>query len=577
MMTTNSKKRDPLANIEILGEGFDEFDNRYLKLKVKGSNRSLRPYSMADILEPKQIYRELGDAGCKLFSRRLQNPLQDMLQDYEQLGAPSFSVVTRLGSFRDFYVRPDEIIGSQPLTVEPAFGSLDSQMLNKFRCRGSLASWQRKIGKLCTGNSRLMFAASLACTGPILPFVSGPRTGGFQISGKAESGKTAVAMIAGSIWGCHRDSIRKEKGFAESWNTTANKLEETAQAHCDALLIADETNLAGATDKDRAIAVLDGMFRLSENMQKARLNESKTAFWRLYFLSTSNLTLDELAELGGVPIDDQHRGRLVDIVLPLGPGTFGIYEELHGVSDGAAFTDVLKTRCRSVFGTPGYQLVRKLYQSNGSRAAAKKFVAMRRTFYIDHIRQEAKSKGIRPLERATARFATVYAAGCLASKYGIFTWGRKDLFRAILSCQLDRLTAARGKTDQVTNLRQKLTDYLIQNRRRFVSLNGTRLATSDHEFGSVPGYIHTHNAIDWLYLTSNQLKTIIGTDKTAGRLKTQLIEQGLMASTGKGAIVQRPIFNAKSNKGYRWVHAFRTSLLENSIDAPRRLALNKNK
>jgi hypothetical protein len=577
MMTMKSRKRDPIANVTIVGEGFDEFEHRYLKLKVKGSDRDLPPYSMADILKPDRLYRELGDAGCKLFSRQLQNRLQDMLQNYQQVGAPSFSIVTRLGSFRNFYVRPNELIGNPSRPVEPALGSLDSHMLAKYRRRGSLESWQKKIGKLCTGNSRLMFAASLACTGPILPFVAGPRTGGFQISGKAESGKTAVAMVAGSIWGCHRDSMRKDKGFAESWNTTINKLEETAQAHSDALLILDETNLAGATDKERAEVVLNGAFRLSENMQKGRLNEPERAAWRLYFLSTSNLTLDELAEQGGVPIDDQHRGRMVDIGLPRGPGTFGIYEDLRGFPDGAALTDAIKARCRTVFGTPGYKLVRKLYKDKAGRSAARKFVSARRTYYINRIRQEAKSKGLKPLERATARFATVYAAGCLAIKYGIFTWGRKDLFHAVLSCQLDGLAATRGKTNQVTNFRQRLTEYLVQNRRQLVSLNGKKLSTSDHEFGSVPGYAHKHNGIDWLYLTSPKLRTIIGTGKAAARLKRRLVEQGLMASIGKKALVQRPIFKAKGNKGYRWVHAFRAALLESSIDAPRRLALNKNK
>jgi hypothetical protein len=137
--------------------------------------------------------------------------------------------------------------------------------------------------------------------------------------------------------------------------------------------------------------------------------------------------------------------------------------------------------------------------------------------------------------------------------------------------------AASGSADQVTDLRQRLTDYLFQNRRQFVSLNGRRLTSGDHEFGSVPGYVHTHNGIDWLYLTSDQLKTIIGSDKAAGRFKRRLIEQGTMASAGKRALVQRPVFKAKGNKGYRWVHAFRAALLESSIVAPRRLALNKNR
>jgi putative DNA primase/helicase len=560
-MRTKAAKKATLANVEVVGEGFDDLGHRYLKLRVKGSNRDLRPYSMADIVKPDQIYCDLGDAGCNLFSRQAQQALQNLLQNHEQR-EPTFSVVTRLGAFRNFYVRPNEIIGNPSLPVELALGSLDSGMLSKYRCRGSLESWQEKIGNLCIGNSRLIFAACLACTGPILSFVSGPRTGGFQLSGPAEKGKTAAAMIAGSIWGCHRDSTFKDKGFAESWNTTGNELERTAQAHSDAVLILDETNLSGGTEKDRAEAVLSGAFRLSENMEKGRLNQSKRAAWRLYYLSTSNLTLDELADQGGVSIDDQHRGRLVDVVLPTGPGSFGIYQDLHGFADGAALTDIIKARCRSVFGTPGDRLVREVYKSENSRSTAKKFVSARRTYYINRIRQKAKSQGVKPLERATARFATVYAAGSLAIKYGIFKWRREDLLQAILSCQLDGLVAARSKTERAIELRQKLVSHLVQNRPSFMDLNGAGLSAKNHTFGAVPGYSHTHGGIDWFYLTSDQLKAIIGTGKAAGRLKARLIDEGLMASTGERALVQRPIFKAKGNKGYRWVHAFRAALLD---------------
>src|SRR4051794_33549190 len=109
-MKDKAAKRDPLTNVEIAGEGFDDLGHRYLKLRVKGSNRDLRPYSMADIVKPEQLYCDLGDAGCNLFSSRAQRELLDLLQSHEQQ-EPSFSVVTRLGCFRNFYVRPNEIIG----------------------------------------------------------------------------------------------------------------------------------------------------------------------------------------------------------------------------------------------------------------------------------------------------------------------------------------------------------------------------------------------------------------------------------------------------------------------------------
>ena len=79
-MPSKAKQANPLANIEIVGEGFDDLGRRFIKLKVKGSDRDLPPYSMDDILKPERLYRELGDAGCKLFSNKLQNGLQDLLQ-----------------------------------------------------------------------------------------------------------------------------------------------------------------------------------------------------------------------------------------------------------------------------------------------------------------------------------------------------------------------------------------------------------------------------------------------------------------------------------------------------------------
>jgi hypothetical protein len=85
-----------------------------------------------------------------------------------------------------------------------------------------------------------------------------------------------------------------------------------------------------------------------------------------------------------------------------------------------------------------------------------------------------------------------------------------------------------------------------------------------HKFGSVPGYVATFKDKKWFYLTSDQLAKIIGSIKTARQLKNELVQAGMMASTGNGKFsVQRPIFSgAKGNKGYERVHAFRLKLLQ---------------
>jgi hypothetical protein len=263
-----------------------------------------------------------------------------------------------------------------------------------------------------------------------------------------------------------------------------------------------------------------------------------------------------------VPIDDQHRGRLVDIVLPLSSNSHGIYEDLHGFSDGAKLTDAIKARCRSVFGAPGRRFVREIYKDKNSRSAAKAFVANRRKKYIEILKRKAKAQQLKPLESATARFATVYAAGCLAIKYKIFLWGRKDLLKAVLSCQMDTLIAFAGHSlDPVSKLQKQLVDYLSQNRAQFMNLNSSKPSPGEHRFGSVPGYTHTHNGVDWFYLTSDKLKELIGTGKAAHRLKEKLVQEKLMASSSENRfVVQRPIFAAKGNKGYKHVHAFKASI-----------------
>jgi putative DNA primase/helicase len=568
----NATKPGPISLIAVAGEGFNEWKERYFKLKVKGSNRDLPPYSMkAIIADPDTLCTDLSNAGANIFTDGTKRQLLKMLEE-QKAEKPTFKVASFPGWHGSTLVPPDRTFGSSKLPVETSFAGLDLQMIAKYRMQGTLKGWQDQVWALCVGNSRLIFAVSLAAAPLILPLVKEPRSGGFQLAGDPETGKTCAAMVAGSFWGCHRAEGRRQLGFGEGWNTTVHAVEVTALAHNHSLLILDETKRAGRNDRERAEVVLNTAIKLAEHTEKERLtNPGSARACCCYFFSTSNYSLNELSEKGGVEIDDAQLGRLVDVFLPA--GGHGLYEDLHGFTDGGKLTEELKARSCRFFGTPRHEFARRLAKERKqNRPRLKGWLNRRRQAYLKKLQKEVKKllsenpAAKPPLGRASGKFATVYAAGALAIKYGVFPLERKQLLTAILRCQLDSLQANFVTKKAVApSLKEKLIDYLHRQRTEFMDLDTSRPALGTHEFGSVPGYAATFKGDKWLYLTADQLDKLIGTGKKVKALKKQLAAAGSLATTATHRfVVQRPIFSgAKGNKGFRSVYAFRASILQN--------------
>ena len=206
---------DPASRIRIVGEGRDEWDQRYFKIEVKGNESKIPPMKATRIIDdPKSLFGPLTNAGCNLFTPGAKEGVIKGLQRWKPTGQ-SFKVATRLGWNSGAFILPSGEIGQPSQPLEMMLNDLDPAMRQKYRVKGTSKEWNAGIAKLCAGNTRLMFSVSLALTGPILPFVRGPKAGGFQIFGPAESGKTTAAMVAGTVWGCHAGEGRRERGFAE--------------------------------------------------------------------------------------------------------------------------------------------------------------------------------------------------------------------------------------------------------------------------------------------------------------------------------------------------------------------------
>lgn len=338
------------------------------------------------------------------------------------------------------YVLPHQTIGDD---AERIVFQSDSQMENTFRVRKDAAAWRDRIGALCAGNSRLVFAVACAFAGPLLRPAS-MESGGFHLRGDSSSGKTTALRLAASVNG--------GPSYMQRWRTTDNALEAIAAQHCDTLLILDE------------LAQVDGKvagecaYMLANEQSKARATRNGAPrarlSWRLLFLSAGELGLaDHMAE-GMKRTRTGQEVRMADIPADAGAG-MGVFEHIHGQAGPAAFASHLAREVQACHGAPGLAFIewacgqwatlpRRLRE--GVQALAAQWVP-------------AGASG--QVERVAARFALVGMAGELATEAGLTGWDASESEWAARAC-FDAWLAARGGAGngEVRNMLRQVRGFL---------------------------------------------------------------------------------------------------------------------
>jgi putative DNA primase/helicase len=345
------------------------------------------------------------------------------LSEYVQTRKPSafFHTANRIGWQPDgAFVLPDRTIGE---SEERIIFQSDGAAPNTFKQQHDVAVWRDSIARRCVGNSRLVFAVSLAFAGPLLKPV-GVDSGGFHFRGDSSTGKTAAFHAAASVWGHGKD-------FMQKWKTTDNALETTAAQHCDVTLILDEIGeleAAKAGDCAYMLANGSGKARAKQNgSARARLS------WRLLFLSSGEISLSDLAAESGKRVQAGQEVRMVDIPTDVGCG-LGVFETLyerdsdgewaafipHGLDtakrDGAAFADAIMADAMKHYGAAGIAFLEKL--TSDSDAIAERSKRAVATLTGEWARAALSGQ----VARVARRFALVAVAGELATEFGITGW-----------------------------------------------------------------------------------------------------------------------------------------------------------
>lgn len=344
------------------------------------------------------------------------------------------------------FVLPDQVLGANEDRSDVVLQA-DSYDPTTRVTKGTLAEWQKHVASLCVGNEILMFAVSIAFAAPLLQLL-GKDSGGFHQHGLSSTGKSTALVVADSAWGFQ----------IETWRTTDNALEDTAERHNDVLLALDEFSQVDPR-KAAEVAYMLGNGEGKQRLTQAIVPQRKKR-WRVLFLSTGEITLADHAEAGGTKTKAGTEVRMVNIDADAGEG-MGVFRNLHRYTEPSAFADALKARAREYCGTAGPAFVRWVIEHEA--------VAMEelRKGIGDFITASVPPDSSGEIFRVAERFGLVGAAGELASEAGISGWKPGLAMDAARWC-FDRWLSGRstGSSDLDKAITQ-IRAFLLANESRF--------------------------------------------------------------------------------------------------------------
>lgn len=392
------------------------------------------------------VYREhLLDGGLNIGPGRNR---RDFLTVYIQTAQPLARAlcVPQVGWHGGNFVLPDVTIG--PEGEEPVLfqGSEFEHLLNM---KGTLQQWQEHVGRLCRGNSRLIFSASCAFAGSVLKLM-GAESGGVHFVGATSTGKTTALQVGGSVLG------GGQNGFVRPWRATANGLEAVAELHNDLTLFLDELAQMDAREASEVA------YLLANGTGKQRMTRSisarKRSTWHLIFVSAGEVTLSDHALTAGKRVRAGAEVRLLNIEADAGKG-MGIFENIHGAKSAGAFARKLKSAALRFYGTPLRAWLEFLVKDPA--AARKRLRTLQSEFLNEHVPPSASGE----VSRAAQRFSLIAAAGELATAAGITGWNEGESTAAAARCLRSwiRNRGTKGSGDAET---------AIQQVRRFLEAHG---------------------------------------------------------------------------------------------------------
>lgn len=312
--------------------------------------------------------------------------------------------VSQVGWAGAAFALPELTIGDKP-DDRVIYQQADSSV-HQYQCAGSLEDWQKNVGTLALGNSRLIFAICTALVGPILR-PANEEGGGFNFVGSSSSGKTTAMKAGASVWG--------PPSFIRQWRATSNGLEGVAQQHNETFLCLDELSQVEPKEAG-SIAYMLGNGQGKSRASRTGASRAVSA-WKLIFLSTGEVGLSDVmqeARQGRRAMAGQEV-RILDVPADAGKN-MGVFENIHDAPNPAAFARQISVASATYYGTPAIEFIRRVSDIRDTVGDAIAGTAE------DFVERCVVAGADGQVQRGARRFGLVAAAGELAIALGVLPW-----------------------------------------------------------------------------------------------------------------------------------------------------------
>ena len=563
-----NEKSDGAHQVEFLEVGESTYGDRFLKRRV-GSDVDL--ISVAKLISnPNAEYVRLQRAGLPLLRPAARTKFLEQAE-LEASKEPTFLVATQPGLYRRRVRLPGDAVSDGPSDVEFYPDERHAPVYEKFLRAGTYRGW-RELVSLSRGNSRLLFGYQLAFSGlPCAAFGLDPP--GADYCGPPGWGKSTACKIPSAAWGWDPTPSTR-LGFGFPWRTKVAVLENYAAGCNHTLLFLDEMSKA----KKEAV---EAIMMVAQGHATARYTELTRQTWSEPLLTNSNKSLLAILLRLEFEFDAAYVDRLPDIPPPHGCACF--FEDLHGSRDVAAYEARLRALAERHHGWAGWHYGKRFERALGAdRDELRAFVDAAREEY----RQAASgiTSSWRDLVRLHSRFATIYASGCLAHRFGVLPSERAELLEADLICARDHVAFVEKEVRRlgvpvsppsappthaapVANGAVAAPDGSPLGRlRQYLDANishglidlrdATTKLPQDHDHDNSPGYIGIHDRAVEIWLSNMRFERIAGGKRDGQALKRTLLGTRVLKVWGRGQGKVGPLVKRRiANLGLRWVVA----------------------